>query len=63
MKYHSQSGASQTIDIEHRGEEKVTLKAEVSLDGWNVQQSVDAKLLPGDIDSSSVVEHGYFSKY
>jgi hypothetical protein len=63
VKYQGLGGASQTVDIEHRGAPKVTLGAKVSHNGWEVNQSIDANLLDGEIHADQPIEHVYLTKY
>jgi len=63
VKYQGQGGASQTVDIEHRDGPKVTLGAQVSHNGWEIRQSIDAKLEGGAILVDSASEHVYLTEY
>lgn len=53
---------TQSIDIEHRGETKVTLGTKGTLQGWGVQHWVEANLTDGVADLSTVNEQAYFHR-
>lgn len=59
----SNENGTQTVNIQRYESPEVSLKAQVSMDGWKVSQSIDAKISDGAVDVESVNESGYFSQY
>ena len=64
VKYQSATGASQTVDIEHRGGEyKVSLTADVFHNGWQVKQSIEAVIENAIPVADKAIETAYFTKF
>jgi hypothetical protein len=60
--FKGQGGVSQSVDIEHRDEKKVSLKAEAMIGGWSVRQYVNAPVEDGQIKAENVDEQVFFTR-